>query len=129
MTGEPGKYRGTKEYLLIYCELINAARHRGTITYQEMAEIMGLPLSGSHMSRQTGTILGEISEDEHSQGRPMLSAVAVGVNGVPGSGFYTLARDIGKLQSKKPEDETAFWEQEKQAVYATWQKSFRKAGD
>lgn len=121
------KYRGTKEYLLVYCELINAARHRGTVTYQEIAEIMGLPMRGSYMGKETGYILGEISEDEHKHGRPMLSAVATGVSGLPGPGFFNLARDLGKLHSNKLEDERGFWEKEKVATYAVWQKSFKEA--
>ena len=28
---------GSKEYYLIYAELITAARYRGTVTYQEIA--------------------------------------------------------------------------------------------
>lgn len=41
------KYRGTKGYFLIYAELIRAARYRGTVTYQELADLIGLPLHGS----------------------------------------------------------------------------------
>ena len=75
------KYRGSKEYLLVYCELIRPARYRGTTTYQAIAEIMGLPLRGSYMGSEIGKVLGEISEDELNQERPMLSAIAVGVSG------------------------------------------------
>ncbi len=42
-------HRGTKAYLLIYAELITAARYRGTVTYQELAELVGLPLHGIYM--------------------------------------------------------------------------------
>ena len=34
------KHRGKKEYLLVYAELINAARCRGSLTYAEVAEVM-----------------------------------------------------------------------------------------
>lgn len=119
------KYRGSKEYLLVYCELIKAARYKGTTTYQAIAEIMGLPLRGSHMGREVGKILGEISEDELNQGRPMLSAIAVGVSGSPGDGFFVLARQIGKLQDNSKEAEHRFWEDEKAAVCATWRKEFK----
>lgn len=112
------KYRGMKFYAKVYSELITAARYRGTVTYQEIAMIMGLPLSGNHMQRETGQILGEISEDEVSNGRPMLSAIAVGVNGLPGDGFFSLAKQLGKL--KPDEDEDQYWKNEKQAVYDTW---------
>jgi len=114
------KYRGTKEYLLVYLELIQAARYRGTITYQDVASIMGLPSTGAYMAREVGHLVGSISEDEHNHGRPLLSAIVVNAQGKVGSGFYELARRLGKL----PEDgdELAFWEAEKAAIYSTWAK-------
>jgi hypothetical protein len=112
------EYRGSTTYLVVYAELIQAARYRGLTTYQKIAQLMGLPLSGSHMSRQVGQILGEISEDERNYGRPMLSAVAVGASGRPGSGFPVLARHFGLLAPNG--DERAFWEQERQRVYEAW---------
>jgi hypothetical protein len=117
------KYRGTVTYHLVYKELITAACYRGTITYQEIAEIMGLPLQGNLMGSQTGHMLGEISEDEFTAGRPMLSAVAVGVSGTPGDGFYGLAKGLGKLTEDSPEAKRHFWEKEKAAVYKTWQRA------
>lgn len=117
MTFVTNRYRGKKEYSLVYAELIAAARYRGTITYQEIAQILGLPLSGSNMGMEIGWILGEISDDEVSNGRPMLSAIAVNVQGAPGPGFYALARQLGKLQD---DNEKAFWEEECHLVYETW---------
>ena len=121
----PDKYRGTKRYHLVYGELIRAAQYRGLTTYQAIAQIMGLPLTGQHMGSEIGKILGEISEDELRLGRPMLSAVAVGVTGVPGQGFYGLAEQLGKLQPHATEAEKRrFWEQERDAVYEAWQRVF-----
>ena len=118
-----GRYRGKKDYALIYTELITAAKYRGTVTYQEIAQIMGLPLSGNHMSREVGWILGEISADELANGRPMLSAIAIGVNGKPGAGFYDWARKLERLTS---ENEQSFWESECKAVYDTWKTKLQK---
>jgi hypothetical protein len=112
------KYRGTKEYARVYTELINAAKYRGTVTYKEIAKVLGILTPGSHMAAEVGKILGEISEDEVSNGRPMLSAIAVGVEGSPGSGFYALARELGKLSSDS--DDPKFWKIECQAVYNCW---------
>ncbi len=114
------KYRGTKEYHLIYSELITAAKYRGTVTYQEIAQIIGLPLKGSYMGSEIGRLLGEISEDEFNAGRPMLSSIAVNVQGSPGSGFFELARSLGKLSEKSKEAENDFWEEESEDVYETW---------
>jgi len=116
-------FRGTKEYALIYSELIAAAKYRGTITYQEIAKVIGLPLKGNFMGGQVGLLLGEISEDELANGRPMLSAIAIGVSGKPGPGFYDWARKLGRLAS---EDEFSFWEEECKAVYDTWKVTLRE---
>lgn len=123
MTVVTDKYRETKEYHLVYGELITAARYRGTVMYQELAQIMGLPLSGNHMQRELGQILGEISEDEHSRGRPMLSAAAVGTSGMPGAGFFGLANDLGSLDDDSPEGRRQFWESERAALYDVWRRA------
>lgn len=119
------KYRGSKEYLLVYSEMIRAARYRGLITYQDIAEIMGLPLEGNLMAKETGRMLGEISEDEHAQNRPMLSAVVVSTSGTPGPGFYALAKQFGKLQAESEQAHRPFWEKERDSVYAAWKKVFK----
>ena len=118
MSNVESKYRGTKAYALVVSELITAAKYRGTFTYMEIANILGIHKPGSHMAKQVGKILGEISEDEASLGRPMLSAIAVGVEGKPGPGFFGLARDLGKLTAG--DDEQKFWEKERKAVYEYW---------
>jgi hypothetical protein len=59
------------------------------------------------------TILGEISEAENARGRGMLSGVVVNrETGMPGDGFFTLARHLGRDTS----DELAFWQAEFQRV-------------
>jgi hypothetical protein len=116
------KYRGTKEYRIVRDEMIKAAKQGHPIYYAEIAEIMGLPPSGHYMGKEVGYMGGEISEDEHSQGRPMLSAVAVSVTRrIPGSGFFDLARGLGKLQDSSEQAERRFWKEELRAVYAAWQ--------
>jgi hypothetical protein len=34
------KYRGIGEYFSVFNELVKAARHRGTATYQELADLV-----------------------------------------------------------------------------------------
>lgn len=125
MANASDKYRGTKEYMLVYCEMLKAARYEGTTTYQAIAQILNLPLTGSHMGREVGHFIGRISEDEVSRGRPMLSAVVVGVSGRPGPGFFDWARDLGRLEGDSKEAEQRFWEAEKAAVYDTWRREFK----
>ena len=118
-----GKYRGSKEYMVVYSELINAARSRSTLTYQDIAPIMGLPLTGSHMGKEIGALIGEISEDEVNLGRPLLSALVINVTGSPGPGFYGWAEDLGRLKvGESKADQRKFWDFEKKAVYDTWSK-------
>lgn len=114
------KYIGTKEFHLVYAELLRAARYRGVITYQDVAQIMSLPLAGSHMGRETGHLLGEISKAEVNSGRPMLSAIAVNTEGKPGPGFYGLADELGRLKDDSNEAQRRFWENERERVYETW---------
>jgi hypothetical protein len=122
MSEADSKYRGSKEYVLVYAELVTAARYRGTLTYPDVGRAMGLKtFTGNHFSRVTGQILGEISEDEVCQGRPMLSAIAVGKGThKPGDGFFEFARQLGRLKSEDSAAERAFWEAEVKAVYETW---------
>ena len=119
------KYRGTTSYFHVFAELVRAAQYRGLTTYQDIAVIMGLPIQGQYMGTETGHILGEISEDEVEAGRPMLSAVAVGVGGSPGPGFFKLARQFQRLASGQPEDE--FWDAERAAVYEAWKRPHRSS--
>jgi len=119
------RYRGTREYMLVYCEMIRAARYGGTTTYQAIARILNLPLTGSHMGREVGNVIGAISEDELNHGRPMLSAIVVGVSGRPGEGFFDWARKLGRLHDDSDEAQERFWEAEKQEVYDTWRREYK----
>lgn len=115
------RYRGSKEFFLVYAELIMAARKKTLVGYQTVAQLMGLPLRGQHMGTEVGRLLGEISEDEHRFGRPMLSAVAVSMAGIPGDGFFKLARSLGKFGGSTTSEEREFWEKERDGVYETWE--------
>jgi len=82
-----------------------------------------LPTVGAYMGSEIGHIRGEISEDENSINRPMLSAVAAGVSGMPGDGFFECAKLLKKLDSAKQE-RRHFWEAELKCVHQFWQKKF-----
>ena len=114
-------FRGTREYHLVYAELIRAARARETLFYGVIAALMGIPKRGNFMSKKTGEILGEISEAEHTAGRPMLSALVVRTDGYPGAGFGRLARRLGKLRDFSQARFRAFWADERNNVWDTWQ--------
>ncbi len=112
------------EYHLIYAELIRAARHRGTVTYQELAHVVGLPLSGNYMSKRIGELLGTVAQNEVSHHRPMLSALVVNTAGKPGTGFIPWAEKLGLFhEGDNPE---AFWQDQCQACYQTWKQQFTR---
>lgn len=114
------KYAGSTNLHLIYCELIQAARYRGLTTYQTIARIGGLPQQGNAMSAATGAVLGLIVQQEQAEGRPMLSAVCVGVSGKPGEGFYNYAEELGLFVGGDKEEREEFWQKQLSAVYEAW---------
>jgi hypothetical protein len=113
----------SKEYFIAYSLMINAAQHQGFCTYQEIAQAVGLPTAGSYMGSVVGELLGVISQNEVSLGRPMLSAIVVGVNGKPGSGFIPWAKELGLF--KDGDDEEGFWLKECKKIYEEWKISYR----
>lgn len=114
-------------------ELIKIAqrgnRISSRISYQELADLCGLrDANGKRLDmvnidhrNELGHILGNISRHEDENKRPMLSALVFNEQiGQPGSGFFNLARELGK---KKPtEDDLIFWASELGKVYNQWSK-------
>lgn len=117
------KYFGKKEFANVYCRLIEAAKKRELVYYGKIGEIMGIFQPGNRLSKETGQMLGEISQFEHDHNRPLLSAVVVRPDlkpERPGKGFFELAKELNKFKEGSKEDQEKFWKQELQAVYATW---------
>lgn len=117
------EWKNTKEYFITYGILINAARHFGKATYQEIAQACGLPTAGSYMGSVVGEILGAISKNELAHGRPFLSPLVVGVSGKPGPGFYAWAKELGALEESQ--DEEAYYSQECEKIYEEWKTPYR----
>ena len=118
-TAVPAKYRGTIEYDQVKAELIRAARCRGLLTYEDVGPFLGIFTVGAHLGNAAGQVLGEISEDEHRAGRPMLSAIVVSAtNHKPGPGFADLAAKLGLLAPGQ--DWEPFWRQQCEALYKLW---------
>ena len=113
-------YRGSREYQLVFCQLLHAAQHQTHIFYADIADILGPMGEDDDVAYEAAKLLGEISEDEHSAGRPMLSALVVSGRAIPAATFFALARRLGKLASTDPADEMTFWMSEKNSVYDTW---------
>jgi hypothetical protein len=114
------KYRGTQTYSLVYCKLLNAARKKESVPYEKIGQIMGLE-AHMGMAKEIGQLLGEINEDEHNNGRPMLSAVAVeATTKMPGEGFFQFAKELNKFDGETEEDRREFWRGEILRVYEIW---------
>ncbi len=121
MAKYPVKYKGTKAYLLVYCALIHAAKNKTIVSYSDVAKIMGLPPTGNYTGKEIGILLGEISEEEVNNKRPMLTALAVSKNApYPSEGFFVLAKQLGIFKGEGEKEEKQFWEETREAVYSTW---------
>ena len=116
------KYLNTPIGRYVYTELTLAARYRGTLTYQEVAAMADLPMSGNHMGREVGLLLGEISREEHRQGRALLSALVTTSEGKVSKGFFDLVRQLGLLDSEEGAAEQRFLDQQRKAIYAHWKR-------
>jgi hypothetical protein len=113
-------YRGSTTYQLVYAKLVHAAQHQTHIFYADVADVLGPLGEDDDVAPEGARLLAEISEDEQSAGRPMLSALTVSGRGAPAATVFNLARRLGNLASTDPADEMAFWTTEKGRVYDTW---------
>jgi hypothetical protein len=96
--------------------IINSARKGATITYGDLASKITCISVGPH-DFAIRHLLGEISTEEDATGRGMLSALVVmKEDGRPGTGFFTLAKELGR-NTKNPEE---FWVKECSLVFKGW---------
>ena len=90
--------------------LIEAAKKGEVVFYRDW---------GIGRGRAAGKILGEISEYEHRQGRPLLSAIVVSkATGMPAGGFWGISPIPGNLTDKQ---RPVFWANELAKVINYWQ--------
>jgi hypothetical protein len=114
------KYRGKEIYGHVHDLLVQAASRNRTVYYGQIGRLMGLE-PGETLTREVGHILGEINEEEHGKGKPMLSAVVINaVEKTPGEGFFRLAEKLDKYHGSTEQDRMDFWREELQKVYANW---------
>ena len=98
---------------IVRAKLIEVARQRNLMTYSDAARLVGLP------AVSVGPlVLDRINKREHTEGRPLLSALVVSKStGIPGKGFYEIASSLGLYND---EEHCKYWRQEVQRVYAAW---------
>lgn len=105
----------------VYEFLKQVARDETTVTYTEIAHILGLNMQSQLDRNELGRVLGVISTYEHSQGRPLLSVVTVFTNeGFPSNGFFNLAKDLGKFAGSTEIDKLTFFATELKAAHQYW---------
>ncbi len=108
----------------LYKRLIEVAKNRGLVYYEEVADICGLNLDKpDEREIELCKVLDEINkyEKDKDEKRPMLTAVVVLKNKNPrisSDGFFNLAREIGVLE--RGEDEQLFHVKELNKVYDYW---------
>lgn len=114
------KYKGTSVYNEVLERLKVIATNRHRADYSTVFAIMDLK-PGNHAAREAGHLLGEICDQMHKEGKPMLSALVVRQDtGKPGDGFFETTTKLGRLPPNVSEQEKGeFWKREVNAVFAT----------
>lgn len=83
--------------------LIQEAHKKKLIPYGDLINKMTI-ISLKPKSDSFADMLGEISREEHRAGRGMLTVIVVGyLSRVPGSGFFTVARELGHAKANELE--------------------------
>lgn len=116
-------WMNTKEYFITYNIMINAAKHFGLCTYQEIAQAIGISTAGNYMNYVVSSLIGLVSANEVKNGRPMLSCIVVGVSGKPGPGLIPYAKILGVL--KEEDDELSFVDKERERIYEEWKNIYK----
>jgi len=109
----------------VVASLASIARSRKTISYSALASRIESVRFGPDDSR-FHALLGNVSTDQNSLGRGMLSVVVVRKAGdmEPGPGFFALAESLGR----SVRDKQKFWIEEMTRVYDAWSLQNEAAG-
>jgi hypothetical protein len=116
---EVGQVALSREERALRILLIDVARRRTTTTYSEVASALR-SFTSIRLEKPFTPMhhwLGSVSSFEHERERPLLSVLVVGVDsGLPGNGFFTLARDLGH----DLDDEKVFADQQTEWCHEIW---------
>lgn len=112
---EPETWQAAKDE--IRRVLVQRAKLRAMIPYSELVALVPSVDFTPH-DRRLFAILGQVSIEEHQQGRPLLSVLVVHKTGdmQPGEGFFELAESLGR----DTKDVLKAWIAEVQKVYQHW---------
>jgi hypothetical protein len=105
--------------------LIELARKRhGFIFYQDLSDKCNLGFNfreSPYDRKEIGRILGEISAFEHSNDRPLLSALVLSKSLEEGDGFYRLCEELGYGSYRKLKGDPTFAPIQMNRCYEFWQ--------
>jgi hypothetical protein len=104
--------------------LIELARRKRTITYQERSDACNLKLvmrDSEYARAKMGRILGQISTFEFNNKRPLISSLVLSKgDNYQGDGFYKLAETLGFGSWKKLKNDISFEIGQMNACYEFW---------
>jgi hypothetical protein len=90
-------------------ELEQAATGRTVVTYGQLGSRVGVDLDDPAARTVLSSVLGEISDTEVKNGRPMLSVLVVqSESQVPGPGFFALGQLLSQVHDGEDQDTFAF---------------------
>jgi len=108
-------------------KLIELAKKKRTITYQELSDQcnLGLVMTDSEFVRaEIGRILGEISRHEHLAKRPLLRSLVIAkYSSEQGDGFYKLCEELGYGSWRKLKKDITFDSMQMNRCFDYWGKN------
>lgn len=112
------------DHMLLKEALVEVARNRGTITYGEIAPLLGLNTRLSCDRTRLMRVLHSVCGGEKDCGMPLLGAVVVAkATGIPGKGFFAFSRELGFYADSDNTGEAAreYHRQELRRVHDAWE--------
>lgn len=108
---------------ILYNELIRLAQAKDLAAYSDVAPLVGLSMENEAGRNKIAKLLGEIAIHEHSEGRPMLTALVVhkGNDNNPGEGFFAIAKELGYFDGSRDKiTRVIFWSNQVTQVHNLW---------
>lgn len=109
----------------VYNKLIELAKLKQTISYQELCKQCNLGFEMSNRSdvQKLSNILDDISSSENQSGNPLLSAIVFRKErNYPGDGFFIMAKRENRFKGNSDIDKLEFFSIEVRKVFEYWDK-------